>query len=368
MGNLVTIADMRTRARRMASMENSTFVTDAELNDLLFSSLRRLTNRLHGQGQEYDRKTVETNTVPGQYLYALPTDFYRLQLLCCERTAVMPTPSNSWVEAASDSDTWRLMEPFMLQQLPTLMNTRYSGSELLRYRLRGGHQTVGDISPVTSPVRQLEIRPTPRAIYTLRLDYLPVTRMPSGGGEDAWQVDGLNGFENIPVLEAVIFMLQKEESDASSYQAWLLREEKALEQVAPAQDATSPEMIVDLLGIDDGGLRPDRPPRGPLEAPMTAGRDQRTGLTPEDQRHAQLLADLQGVLRVPFLKGLRLPDLALVAGVNRIDHKLGRAYQGWFPLRVQDAALVAFEQASDDPRRALVLNVAAPCVCDLWVF
>lgn len=256
MGNLVTIADMRTRARRMASMENSTFVTDAELNDLLFSSLRRLTNRLHGQGQEYDRKTVETNTVPGQYLYALPTDFYRLQLLCCERTAVMPTPSNSWVEAASDSDTWRLMEPFMLQQLPTLMNTRYSGSELLRYRLRGGHQTVGDISPVTSPVRQLEIRPTPRAIYTLRLDYLPVTRMPSGGGEDAWQVDGLNGFENIPVLEAVIFMLQKEESDASSYQAWLLREEKALEQVAPAQDATSPEMIVDLLGIDDGGYDP----------------------------------------------------------------------------------------------------------------
>lgn len=101
---------------------------------------------------------------------------------------------------------------------------------------------------------------------------------------------------------------------------------------------------------------------------VTAGRDQRTGAPSEDQRHAQLLADLQGLLRVPFLKGLRLSGVSLVAGVNRIDHKLGRPYQGWFPLRVQGAALVAYEQASDDPRRALVLNVAAPCVADLWVF
>jgi hypothetical protein len=65
---------------------------------------------------------------------------------------------------------------------------------------------------------------------------------------------------------------------------------------------------------------------------------------------------------------VRLPGLALVAGQNRIAHKLGRPYQGWFSLRVRDAALVAFEVASDDPRRVLVLDVAAPCACDLWVF
>ena len=101
---------------------------------------------------------------------------------------------------------------------------------------------------------------------------------------------------------------------------------------------------------------------------VTAGRDQRTGAPSEDQRHAQLLSDLQGLLRVPFLRGVRLPGLALVAGSNRIAHKLGRPYQGWWALRVRDAALVAFEVTSDDPRRVLVLDVAAPCVCDLWVF
>ena len=101
---------------------------------------------------------------------------------------------------------------------------------------------------------------------------------------------------------------------------------------------------------------------------MTAGRDQRTGLSPEDQRHAQLLSDLQGLLRVPVLRGVRLSGVSLVAGQNRIAHKLGRPYQGWFPLRVRDAALVAFEATRDDPRRVLVLDVAAPCVADLWVF
>ena len=37
-----TEADLRTRARRRADMENSTFVTDAEIQDYLNSSIAEL--------------------------------------------------------------------------------------------------------------------------------------------------------------------------------------------------------------------------------------------------------------------------------------------------------------------------------------
>ena len=98
-----------------------------------------------------------------------------------------------------------------------------------------------------------------------------------------------------------------------------------------------------------------------------AGRDQRTGLTPEDQRYEQLLADLQRLLRDPATRGLTLPGLDLVAGTNAIPHRLGRAPQGWYPVRVTGAnAFSARETASD--ARFLTLDVVAPCTVDLRVF
>lgn len=98
-----------------------------------------------------------------------------------------------------------------------------------------------------------------------------------------------------------------------------------------------------------------------------AGRDQRTGLAPEDQRYDQLLADLQRLLRDPTTRGLTLKGVQLVAGSNVLAHRLGRAPEGWYPVRVTGAnAFSARETASD--ARFLTLDVVAPCTVDLRVF
>lgn len=253
MAQSVTISELRTRARRMAKMEGSTFISDTELDSLLISGTQRITDRLNGQGQEYARRTVETNTVPGQYLYDLPPDFYRLQLLTANRAPAMPVPSNDWLDAASDSDGWIDLFPFAIADLAVLRNNTNGQASTARYRLRGvmGSSGAGGESGVIEAKRQIEIRPTPRVVYTLCLDYIPVTPVPTGS-IDSHTIDGLNGFEIIPVLETVIFMLSEEESDATHYKEWLVREEKRLEQVAPAQDQTRPETVVDVFGIVDG--------------------------------------------------------------------------------------------------------------------
>lgn len=98
-----------------------------------------------------------------------------------------------------------------------------------------------------------------------------------------------------------------------------------------------------------------------------AGRDQRTGLTPEDQRYDQLLADLQRLLRDPLTRGLTLEGLDLVAGANPIAHRLGRVPQGWMPLRVTGANPFSARETARD-NRFLTLDVVAPCRVDLRVF
>lgn len=241
----VTLLSMRTQARQLASQENSTFVSDSELDTRINSAVRRLHDRLYAQGQEHQRKTLEMNTTSGQYLYNLPADFYRLLLLSCNRSAVMPTPSSSWSSATSDANDWRRMDPFMIQELPLLMNTMTGTADVVRYRMLG--QVAAAVDTITQE-RKIEIRPTPRAVFTLRIDYIPTSATLTVSADE---IDGLNGFEIIPILEAAIYLLEKEESDAKHLKEWLTREELRLDQVAPAQDHTAPETIVDLFGFSD---------------------------------------------------------------------------------------------------------------------
>lgn len=248
----VTMASMRSQARDLAKMQGSTFVSDAHIDRLLLTGLARITDRLHsGGGQEYARSTVETNTVAGQALYDLPADFYRAQLVMLNRSAVMPVASNDWLDAASDRDGWRVLTSFQLPELAGLMNILSSTADQVRYRIRGvmGSNGAGGESGVIEAKRQIELRPTPRGVFTLRLDYLPTTPVPTGT-VDAHTFDGLNGFEIIPILEAAIFMLGEEESSTTNLEKWLAREELRLDNVAPSQDAGRAERVVDVYAID----------------------------------------------------------------------------------------------------------------------
>lgn len=72
-----TEADLRTRARRRADMENSTFVTDAEIQDYLNSSIAELHDFMVKSYEDYfvSEQTYTTPLATGGA--NLPDDFYK---------------------------------------------------------------------------------------------------------------------------------------------------------------------------------------------------------------------------------------------------------------------------------------------------
>lgn len=247
---VVTLATLVAKARKRADMVNSTFLSDTEWKELVLSGVQALRQRLHGAGQEWERLTAEMDTVPGQALYNLPTDFYRLQALMANRVQLVPgaTPG-TWYAHDSDATGWIPLFPFELAELPQLLSRTDGRAETASYRLRGVREEVGVMSPVTTPVRKLEIRPTPRQAFTLRLEYLPLTLLNTS---DTAPIEGLDGFEEIPVLQAAIYALDKEETSATHLKEWLAREEARLAEVAAAQDMGRPERVVDVYAQQHG--------------------------------------------------------------------------------------------------------------------
>jgi hypothetical protein len=242
---LVTLGDLVGRARKRANQENSTFRSDADVKRVLLTSVQRLRQRLHTGGQEYERLTAEMDVIPGQALYNLPSDFNQLQTLMANRTTVQvgAVVAGVWNAESSDAQAWVPLWPFELAELAELLNRTDGNADTVRYRLRGTRPSVGEVAPVVTPTRKIELRPTPRVSFTLRLDYLPTTLLDTS---DTAPIEGLDGFEEIPVLEAAIYLLQEEESDTTSLDTWLKRELERLADAAPQQDRNRPERVVDV--------------------------------------------------------------------------------------------------------------------------
>lgn len=238
----VSYADMIARARRHAGQETSTFVSDAdEIRSVLRTAVARLRQRLNRGGQEYERTTKELTTIAGQSIYALPTDFFRLLHLMANREAVQQGVyiAGAWgSQSSTASQGWLPLFPFELAEMSRLLNVPDGCAENAQYRIRGTNFGIIEAQPAV----EIEILPVPRVAFTLRLDYLPQT---STDTSDAAIIRGIDGFEEVPILEAAIYMLRKEESDSSGLERWLAKEEARIDEVA-LQDMTRPERVIDV--------------------------------------------------------------------------------------------------------------------------
>lgn len=80
MSRLVTRAQIRTRVRQRSDTENDPHVTDDELNDMINERLTRLWDRLVSHSPpDYYTADVTFTTVANQEAYALPADFYKVR-------------------------------------------------------------------------------------------------------------------------------------------------------------------------------------------------------------------------------------------------------------------------------------------------
>lgn len=93
-----------------------------------------------------------------------------------------------------------------------------------------------------------------------------------------------------------------------------------------------------------------------------------------DDRNFQMMqtqwsGQLNPVLARPQSNSSILKNVYLSAGINTINHLLGRPLQGWSIVRQRAAASIYDLQDSNQmPNLTLVLNSSAIVVCDIEVF
>lgn len=202
-------------------MENSTFVTDAEITEYLNQELAELWSRLsQGAGQPYYRSSTTYNVAPptgvGSTTYGLPSDFWVLQEVVATINGIssnlmpfMPSERGS----LSTSSTWGVTGPVMYRLTPTTI----------------------EFAPITQS-------------FTVTMYYTPVcTRLVSGSDT----VEGFNGFEVAAIYGACATILDKEKADPSFYAAQRERIYKHIDSLASQRDMGMPERVQEIVSYDD---------------------------------------------------------------------------------------------------------------------
>lgn len=208
MAHTVAVSDVITRIREMADMENTQFVTDAEILRRVNQSYRRLYNEIVNTYQDYFTEQDTITTISGTATYDLPDDFYKLV-------------------GVDVDDTGR---PYSLKRLEySQRNTR--------------------LWPTTRPyayvIRQdaITIYPTPSAVDDLIVSYVPVpVNLVSGGN-----INAHNGWDQYVVEQVAIQLLAKEESSTTELREQFALTRNDLFAYFQNRDAGEPIMVRDVF-------------------------------------------------------------------------------------------------------------------------
>jgi len=207
-------SDLRARVRRMADMENSTFVTDVELRDYLNMAMAELHDILVEKYEDYYIKSVTLDLSSGDELN-LPDDFYKVL----------------GVDLASGGMTY------------TLRN--YSFNERNMYK----SDPVYGLNPMAATryhVQGTKIKFVPEnASGTPTLYYVPTPVQFKETGPD--QVESIiPGYEEYIVIAAAIQCLMKEESDVRVHMARKAEVKARIESAAGKRNAGDSYAITDV--------------------------------------------------------------------------------------------------------------------------
>lgn len=208
-----TLTNLIADCRQRANMENSTFVTDAEITEILNQELAELWERLVGNaGQPFYRSQTSISVVSGTALYSLPADFWQVQ----EVTATI-------------SGVTHMITPFMPSEHGWLTTAGAWGPYApVQYRIQSNN---------------IEFVPATQN-FTVTLYYSPCQPRLVNAGDT---FDGFNGWEVAALAGTVAVMLAKEESDMASF--WENRKAQAyvrIDKASAARDAFMPERVQDV--------------------------------------------------------------------------------------------------------------------------
>lgn len=208
MASTVTLATLRTMARRRADMENSSFVTDTELNEYINTAIKRLYDLLVMANEDY-YTTSDTVTTDGTSKeFNLPADFYKIKGLDYNLNG-----------------TTRSMKPYPFNERNDFQNN----TSEIRYRLRKD---------------KIRFEPAPSA-QSMTLWYVPAF---SDLSNDADTFDGVNGWEELVAIDAAIKCKRKEESDTQELIFERERLYAEIKEIAKSRDQAFPQTVSDVTG------------------------------------------------------------------------------------------------------------------------
>lgn len=222
MASNVTLLQMRTSIQLEGGWENSADITPTLLNDFINRAVKRVWNVLKTKRNDMLVTRGNLATVIGVDVVALPIDFYQLRKLEIADTS-----------APSGWRRLRMVDLDVSHLYAQLFGKKY------RYRMEGA---------------SLVLHPTPQAIETLRMFYIPTAPVLIA---DSDTFDGVNGFEDL-VFDIVIYRCRnRQEQDVSVIERDI---ERMISEVSVAADGRDIEPFgINPFGADGSvGDDPDQ--------------------------------------------------------------------------------------------------------------
>lgn len=214
-----TLGVLKQKSRQRADMENSQFISDSELVGLINDSITELYDILITTFEDYYLKDEIISVVHGQDEYALPDDFYKL----------------AGVDLRITDSEFLTLKPFQFTERNTYNNSViYASSQDANVRSR--YRLIGDV---------IKFIPAPSAGKDIKLWYHPsfVDLV-----DDADEFNGINGYEELVILDVAMKMLQKEESDTTALERRYARTWERVTSTAHNRDAGESMRVGDVGG------------------------------------------------------------------------------------------------------------------------
>ena len=225
MATTMQLSELQAAVLQRADMVNSTFIATAELTSYINQSYFELYDLLvQKYGDNYYVQTPFTFTTDGvNYLFSLPTDFYKLLGVDMQTT----TAPGAWIT----------LKPFTFGERNDNSYSSfqaYYGPTDIRYRINGNQ-----IWLRAGPSTQV-----PQGGLTIQLWYVP-TMTTLASSTDT--VQGVSGWTEYIICDAAIKCLQKQESDCSILMAQKAALIARIEAAAENRDAGNPAKVVDVM-------------------------------------------------------------------------------------------------------------------------
>ena len=206
---LVTLLQLRNRAKQESDNVGSSFITDAEWDSYIVASYQELYGLIvQAFGNDYFTQTPAAGytfvTTGATNLFVLPTDVFKVLGVDLQLSA----PGN-----------YVTLKPFAFAE-------------------RNAYTWTGPQYPMAG--------------QTIRILYVPLPTLPT---VDASTIDGVNGWEEYIVIDAAMKALAKEESDVSVLMARKQAITTRLESEVENRDAGMPYVVADTMMRANLGMR-----------------------------------------------------------------------------------------------------------------